>query len=186
MLLNAISEHIYLTDNDKQQITNCFERSTVSKNEMLHGEGSYVKKLYFIESGFVRSFYIKADGSEKTHWIYSQGDFFTSWYSFFTSRPSFESFQCVNQTTIYSISESNYMELYGTNEAFNTFINSYYQHIIAEMDFLSKSFSHLSAKEKYEYLLETSPKMVQEIKLGILASLLDISQETLSRVRKQH
>lgn len=185
MLIETISKYNHLTEDEKQQIVDCFEKTTNKKNQILLKEKGYAKRLYFIESGFVRSFYTMDNGNEKTHWIYSEGDFFASWYSFFTGKPSFESLQCVNQCVIHSISEVNYAKLYITNSAFNTFINGYYQHLIAEMDFLSKAFLHLSAKEKYQYLLETSPKMIQEIKLGILASLLDISQETLSRVRKQ-
>lgn len=186
MLIETISKYIYLNNDDKEQIAICFEKSVGKKNEILFREGSHVRKLFFIESGFVRSFYIKDNGSEKTHWVYSENDFFTSWYSFFTGKPSFESLQIINEAVLYSISESNYIKLCDTSNAFNGFINGYYQHLIAEMDFLSKSFLQLSAKEKYQYLLETSPKMVQEIKLGTLASLLDISQETLSRIRRQH
>jgi len=185
MLLKTISKYQYLTGEDEQQITGCFEKTTGKKNEVLLKEGNYAKRLYFIESGFVGSFYVKGDGSQKTHWIYSESDFITSWYSFFTGKPSFETLQCINQSVIYSISKSNYTKLYNTNSAFNIFINGYYQHLIAEIDFLSKSFSHLSAKEKHQYLLDTNPEMLQEIKLGTLASLLDITQETLSRVRRQ-
>ncbi len=185
LLLKTISEYHNLTHVDKQQIVNCFEKHVGTKNEVLHSEGNYVRTLYFIESGFVRSFYTRTNGNEKTHWIYSEGDFFTSWYSFFTGRPSFETLELINDAVIYSLSEKKYAELYNTNNAFNTFINGYYQQIIAEIEFLSKSFLHLSAKEKYQYLIETSPTMIKEIKLGTLASLLDISQETLSRVRGQ-
>jgi len=185
MLLETISKYHYLNSENSEKIISCFKKTTYEKNEVLLKESNYAKKLYFIESGFIRSFYVKDNGSEKTHWIYSESDFFTSWYSFFTDKPSFEALQCLKQSVIYSISKTDYTKLYNTNTVFNTFINEYYQHIIAEMDFLSKSFAHLSAKEKYQYLLDTNPKMIQEIKLGILASLLDISQETLSRVRRQ-
>jgi len=185
MLVEFISEHIHLSKNDKQQIAHCFNKSVFDDGEILLREGSYAKKLFFLEKGFVRSFYRKEDGNEKTHWIYADNDFFTSWYSFLTGKPSFETLQVIGKSSIYVISENSYLELYKNNSAFNTFINSYYQHLIAEMDFISKSFLHLSAKEKYQYLLNNNPKMILEIKLGYIASLLDISQETLSRVRKQ-
>ena len=185
MVLDYISKHIPLNEKDKEQIGSCLEDNVFSKGEILLREGSHVKQLYFIEHGFVRSFYLRDDGSEKTHWIYGQNDFFTSWYSFFTGNPSFEALEVIEQSHIYSLSQRNYDQLYENNAAFNTFINTYYQHLIAEMDYLSKSFIHLSAKDKYRYLLEKNPEMVQNIKLGMLASLLDISQETLSRVRRQ-
>ena len=184
MLIESIAKHIHLSENDKHQILDHFETSDFKNGEILLYEGNYAKHLYFVNQGYIRSFYTRENGSEKTHWIYNEHDFFTSWYSFFTGKASFETLQVINQASLYLISIDNYKKLYANNEAFNAFINAYYQHFIAEIDFLSKSFTNLSAKEKYRYLLETNPKMVQEVKLGFLASLLDISQETLSRVRR--
>lgn len=185
MVLDYIAQHIPLTDQDKAEIGGCLEKNEYSKGDLLLTEGGYGKHLYFIEQGYVRSFYLRDTGAEKTHWIYGKHDFFTSWYSFFTGNPSFEALEVVDQSQIYRISQGNYQQLYEKNTAFNTFINMYYQHLIAEMDYLSKSFVHLSAKDKYCYVLEKNPEMVQQLKLGMLASLLDISQETLSRVRRQ-
>ncbi len=185
MVLEYISNHIHLNEKDRLQIAKCLERKVFEKGEILLREGGYGKHLYFVAHGFVRSFYLKADGTEKTHWIYGKNDFFTAWYSFFTGNPSFEALEVIDETEIYTIPQSGYRELYETNIPFNAFINTYYQHLIAEMDYLTKSFVHLSAKDKYLYLLEKNPEMVKNIKLGMLASLLDISQETLSRVRKQ-
>ncbi|MEO0570297.1 MAG: Crp/Fnr family transcriptional regulator [Bacteroidota bacterium] len=185
MVVDYISKHIPLNEKDRQQIAACLERKVFSKGEILLREGGYEKSLYFLEQGFVRSFYLKDNGNEKTHWIYGKHDFFTAWYSFFTGKPSFEALEAIDQSHIYSISQSNYQLLYKKNAAFNTFINTYYQHLIAEMDYLTKTFVHLSAKDKYRYVLEKNPEMVQQLKLGMLASLLDISQETLSRVRRQ-
>ena len=185
MLIKTISEHIHLQENDKEQITSLFKKSVFESGDILLKEGGYAKHLYFLEEGFVRSFYTRDNGLEKTHWIYSVQDFVTSWYSFFTNRPSFENLQIIGKSTIYAISLKDYQYLYDNNQSFNVYINSYYQHMIAEMDFFSKTFSHFSAKEKYLHLLETSPDLLHEIKLGYIASLLDISQETLSRVRRQ-
>ena len=42
-----------------------------------------------------------------------------------------------------------------------------------------------TAKEKYDYFLNTFPSN-SKIKLGYIASFLGMSQETLSRLRKQH
>ena len=185
MVIDYISQHIHLSEKDKAQIGNCLEKNVFSKGDFLLREGGYGKSLYFIEQGFVRSFYMRDNGIEKTHWIYGKNDFFTAWYSFFTGKPSFETLEVLDETHLYTITEKGYRQLYGTNTAFNTFINTYYQHLIAEMDYLTKSFVHLSAKDKYRYILEKNPEMVQHLKLGMLASLLDISQETLSRVRRQ-
>lgn len=41
-----------------------------------------------------------------------------------------------------------------------------------------------TAKERYEILLKNRPEVVKKVPLGIIASYLGITQETLSRIRK--
>jgi len=47
------------------------------------------------------------------------------------------------------------------------------------------SFRFTSAKEKYEHFIRTYPNIYHRIPLGMVASYLGISQETLSRLRAQ-
>ena len=44
---------------------------------------------------------------------------------------------------------------------------------------------HMSAKEKYQHLLEENPNIILRVPLGMIASYLGISQETLSRIRSE-
>jgi hypothetical protein len=41
-----------------------------------------------------------------------------------------------------------------------------------------------SARERYEMLLQNRPEVIQNVPLGMIASYLGITQETLSRIRK--
>ena len=53
---------------------------------------------------------------------------------------------------------------------------------------LEKRFDNLhfnSAKERYEILTSNHPQILQRVSLGIIASYLGITQETLSRIRSQ-
>ena len=45
------------------------------------------------------------------------------------------------------------------------------------------SFITLDARERYRQLLEQSPKVVQRLPNKLIASYLNISQETLSRLK---
>ncbi len=51
------------------------------------------------------------------------------------------------------------------------------------IDTYSKGYMFLSAKEKYDKLLSFFPDIDQRANLGYIASMLGISQETLSRIR---
>ena len=46
------------------------------------------------------------------------------------------------------------------------------------------SLQYLSAKEKYDKLMSETPTILQQVPLGMVASYLGITQETLSRIRK--
>ena len=45
------------------------------------------------------------------------------------------------------------------------------------------SLQFMTAKEKYAQLLEENPNIILRAPLGMIASYLGISQETLSRIR---
>ena len=45
------------------------------------------------------------------------------------------------------------------------------------------SLQYMTAKEKYIQLLEENPNIILRAPLGMIASYLGISQETLSRIR---
>ena len=52
-----------------------------------------------------------------------------------------------------------------------------------EMSRRISSLQYMTAKEKYIQLLEENPDIILRAPLGMIASYLGISQETLSRIR---
>jgi hypothetical protein len=47
------------------------------------------------------------------------------------------------------------------------------------------SFLSMSSEERYEYLSQSKPDLLQHIPLQYLASMLGVTPETLSRIRKK-
>ena len=47
------------------------------------------------------------------------------------------------------------------------------------------SLQYMTAKEKYAQLLEENPNIILRAPLGMIATYLGISQETLSRIRSE-
>ena len=52
-----------------------------------------------------------------------------------------------------------------------------------EMSHRISSLQYMTAKEKYIQLLEENPNIILRAPLGMIATYLGISQETLSRIR---
>ncbi|MET3028309.1 Crp/Fnr family transcriptional regulator [Flavobacterium sp. UW10123] len=162
-------------------IKRSFIEETFRKGEFLVEEGKVCSKIYFIKSGAVRRFCIE-DGVEVTKWIYTDNQFVTSMSSFFEQKPSYENFQTCEETIVYSLSYSDEQVLleYPLFVKFHIKQLRYYLSNINEFNHL---FRLMTAEKKYLFLLESFPQIIKKAKLKHIASLIGVSQETLSRIR---
>ena len=181
-LLQYISTRCYVDTQLREKINTSFERIELSKDTCLLKQDQVAKKLYFVEQGVLHTYYYH-DGKQITSWFYTEELFVTSWYSFYTQKPTFEEIVCLEDCVVYSISYDQYQKLIADSPAFGNFARLLGEESLAFLDYFSKAWSYLSAKEKYELLLEYLPNIEQRVKLGHIASFLGISQETLSRIR---
>jgi len=153
------------------------------KGEYILEEGNYCDKIWFISDGLVRKYYV-SDGKEVTLWIFAENEIFTSLESYSTEKPTKEYFEVLEDTDVVCISKSNSRILSERNE-FVLFSNSLMEKAFVTIDIHSKEFAQRDARGKYQYLNEIAPEVVKRAKLGHIASMLGISQETLSRIRSK-
>lgn len=161
-----------------------FRQEIAPKNKLLLKEKQYCRRLYFLEKGTVRTFYY-AKEKDVTSWFYQEGQFFTAWYSFYSEQPSFEYIETLEDCSLYIIDHYNYNQLLDKHHDFARFGRKLAEGMTAYIDQYSKGYMFLSAKERYDLLLASFPDITQRVNLGHIASFLGITQETLSRIRKQ-
>ena len=167
-----------------QDITSHFESENIPKNTMLIEQGQISKKLYFIEKGMGRSYYLKEDGKEVTQWFFGVGKFMTSVDSFFQQSESLYYLETLEDSIIHSIS----------NEKIDLLFSKYHKMEklgrLVSIEMLTKVVNKLNAiqfqtaRERYDYMLAEFPDISYRVPLGHIASYLGMTQETLSRIRK--
>lgn len=158
-----------------------FVEETSKKDEFVIQANRICDKVYFIKQGAVRRFCIE-NGIEVTKWIYTDNQFITSMSSFFEQMPSFENFQTCEETVFYSLSYADEQHLleYPLVAKFHIKQLRYYLSKINEFNHL---FRLMTAEKKYLFLLESFPQIIMKSKLKYIASIIGVSQETLSRIR---
>ncbi|KAF2333266.1 Crp/Fnr family transcriptional regulator [Flavobacterium daemonense] len=180
-LIGVINDFQKLDSETESAIRRLFVEEKFMKNEFIIEERKICNKVYFIKSGAVRRFCFENE-EEVTKWIYTDNQFITSMSSFFEQKPSFEIFQTCEETIVYSLSYSDELLLleYPLFLKFHLKQLRYYLSRINEFHHL---FRVMTAEKKYIFLLESFPQIIQKAKLKHIASLIGISQETLSRIR---
>lgn len=159
-----------------------FVEESFKKNEFLVEKGKTCKKTYFILSGLVRRFYVDEKGEESTSWIYYDKQLVTDLGSFISQNPSLGYMQACVPTKVLSLSFEGEQKLLTYPEFLQFYLKLIRSILVAVIDF-HQSFKLMNAQEKYAYLMANFPEMIQKSKLKYIATLLNVSQETLSRIR---
>jgi CRP-like cAMP-binding protein len=181
-LIDFINTYTVLDPEVINELYNCVKPEKYSRNEFILEPGQYCNKLWFIKTGMVRKFHLN-DGKEVISWIHCENEICTSLASYFHKTPGFEYLQACETTTVLSIERNDSIKL-GRFPQLNYFSNSLLAEQLALIDLNSKQFGVMSAREKYKFLKSIAPKMFIRARLKDIASIMGITPETLSRIRR--
>jgi CRP-like cAMP-binding protein len=184
LLETHLKSYNILTHEEVEILLNAFSISSPNKDEVILRAHQRANNLYFIEKGTLRT-YTETEEKEVTTWIYPDGMFITSWYSFLDRVDSFEYIQSLEESTLFSISYDKLHELYRKHTNIERFGRLLVEQQLSFLDYYSRGYQFLSAKERYDLLLSFFPDITLRAKLGHIASMLGITKETISRIRAQ-
>ena len=161
-----------------------FEKEYAQKNQVLIKEGQVCHKLYFVEQGMGRSYYLKEDGKEVTQWFFGAGNFMSSADSFFNQSPSFYYLEILEDSTLYSITYEKMDLLLAKYHNMEKFIRLLSIEMFTKIVHKLNAIQFQTARERYDYMISEFPDISHRVPLGHIASYLGMTQETLSRIRR--
>jgi CRP-like cAMP-binding protein len=177
-----------IADFDEQQlekVVQYFKPKFVKRNTILLAEGDVCREFYYILTGCLRTYFITKQGHEKTRYVMLDCTIGTALTSFITQKPSFEFIDTLEDTEFLAISHKDFYHL---NQELTRWKEFYQKILEMAYAFQNKSFENLvtlSAKQRFDKVLNENPLLIQRLSNKILASYLDISQETLSRLKSK-
>lgn len=166
-------------------IISCFKLRSVKKNTILLSEGEICKEFYFVHSGCIRTYYITKQGNEKTRYVAFENSIATSISSFISQQKSFEFVDTLENSELYSISHKDFYQLISDIPQWEKFYRTLLEMAYLYQNKRIENLVTLSAKQRYDKLITETPIYVQRLSNKILASYLDITQETLSRPKSK-
>lgn len=182
-LVNTIQKIYTLDDALLEILLDKIEQYEFPARYKIIKEGAIADKIFLVKKGALRSYYLR-NGDEITTWFTFENEFSTSFYSLLSNSPSTEIIELLEDSVLYGLSFKELDKLTEIHPA----INHLYRKVL-ELNFvkqekkLGEKFGN--ATEKYADLISNYPEILQRVPLGYVASYLDITQSTLSRIRKK-
>ncbi|WP_139959370.1 Crp/Fnr family transcriptional regulator [Flavicella sediminum] len=184
MLTDFLIDLVPFTHDELNDILSHFEKEQVQKNQILIKESQISTKLYFVEKGIGRSYYLKQDGKEITQWFFDAGNFMSSADSFFQQTPSLYYLEVLEDSILYSITKGKMDVLLNKYHKMEKLARLISIQMLTKIVHKVNAIQFQTARERYDYMLTEFPNISHQVPLGHIASYLGMTQETLSRIRK--
>lgn len=152
------------------------------KGEKILSEGEICKNIYYIEKGLIRQFYYKHD-KELTEHLGVDHTICMCIESLFKEEPTHLQIEALEPTLLYALPK-NRLEAAAIK---NVNFQMLYRKILEESLIISQIHADMvrfeSAQNRYLRLCKEDPLIVQRAPLNYIANYLQMTPETLSRVR---
>ena len=180
----TVSQFVSLSAESTQALGAVLTRAELRKGHVLIKQDTVCNYLYFIESGLTRTYYLK-DGKDVTDWISAENSFACSIISFLTRKPDRRIVELLEPSTVYGMHHDDLEMLYQKYHDIERLGRLLISSGLLQMQQKFDDLHFATATERYHTLMQTNPSFILRVPLGMIASYLGITQETLSRIRSQ-
>tara|TARA_R110000737_G_scaffold352638_1_gene399503 strand:- start:133 stop:714 length:582 start_codon:yes stop_codon:yes gene_type:complete len=175
---------ISLSEDLKFELAKRLKPIDFKKGELVLDANRVCKESYFIHKGILRTYFIK-DGKEISEYFCGVNEWVNSPKSFIQKETDIYYIDAIENTEAHVILINDLLYLFDNFPEMERYarlsMGSIFGHLMERIT----SMRFTSAKEKYHHFQETYSDIYHRIPLGMVASYLGITQETLSRIRSK-
>jgi CRP-like cAMP-binding protein len=169
---------------DMVKIASFFKSHKIKKGDYFLKTGEQCEQLSFVQSGFLRVF-VSLPDKEVTQWISTKGYFITDLTSLIFGSPARWNIQALTDTNLYTINKEDYNRISHHVPQWPLLEKLFMARCFTIME--DRIFGHLSmsAEERYQFFFDQNKQLFNQVPLQYLASMLGMTPETFSRIRKK-
>jgi CRP-like cAMP-binding protein len=169
---------------EAQTISSFFQPRSLKKGEFLFRSGRPCNAMAFLAEGLIR-IYLEVGDKEVTQWILTKDYFTTDLSSFVMGKPGRWNMQALEDSDIWVIQKEDYQKLATVVPRWIEFERMLLIHCFVYMEERVFNLLSMSAEERFQQLLIQQPDLFNKVPLQYLASMMGMTPETLSRLRKK-
>lgn len=145
-----------------------------SRKEYLLRSGQVCRNVYFVEKGLLRCYYIK-DGVEVCSGFVKEGEICMDG----------ENIQALEDTVVYYIHHKELQQACERFPAFETIARSLMKEFYIRSEQRSFSLRLQKSRERYKWLLKSSPELLKRAPAKYIASYLGMTEVMFSLIRRK-
>jgi len=180
-----LQEQFSLSDKEWELANRYWRQETFPKNEYFVSQGKICRKLAFITEGIIRFCMFRDDGTDVTCFLMCENDFAGDPDSFFLQKPSDKNVQALTDCQLMTISYDNMQKLLQEIPRGKEITAAIDHYVTMKMLFQRTFLLNLDATIRYQEFIREYAHILQRIPLSYIANFLGITQQSLSRLRKQ-
>jgi CRP-like cAMP-binding protein len=180
-----IRTSVSINEKDLDVVASEFTCRKILKNDFLLKEGGRCDFWGFIMEGLLRVYVHTDTGEEYSNGFVKEDSFITDSVSFFTQSVSLENIQALEDTQLMVLNFETLQALYQRFPAFDKFARILYEQRIVGIKTRIHYRVQLDAQSRYLHFLKSQPELIKRVPLKYIASYLNITDSTLSRIRRK-
>lgn len=184
ILFRHFEKYIRLSEALKIELANRVHFKTFKKGELVHNANTICTRSHFIQKGLLRTYFIK-DGREISEYFSEEGEWVNSPRSFIQRKPDIYYIDAIENTEAFSLHINDLGYLFDNFPEMERYARLSMGTVFGHLTERITSLRFTTAKEKYLHFREIYKDVYHRIPLGMVASYLGITQETLSRIRAE-
>ncbi|MBL4670234.1 MAG: Crp/Fnr family transcriptional regulator [Flavobacteriales bacterium] len=183
-IFEHFEKFIPLSENLKFELEKRLKYIVFKKGEIVLDANRVCTESYFIHKGILRTYFFK-DGKEISEYFCGINEWVNSPKSFMQRKKDIYYIDAIENTEAYFINVNDLVFLFNNFPEMERYarlsMGSAFGHLMERI----VSIRFTSAKERYHHFQKTYSDIYHRIPLGMVASYLGITQETLSRIRAE-
>ena len=153
----------------------------VPKGTVLVCQGKTNSDFFVIKEGVARGYYLQ-DGIEVTSTLWKENEVFGDVITYISFEPATKSYQVLEDSVLYKLNIARFRALFEQNIEIANMARIMVEKYILKHENEKKRLRDLSAYERFEIFITERPDLIHRVKSIHIASFLNMSPETFSRV----
>ncbi|WP_269235564.1 Crp/Fnr family transcriptional regulator [Flavobacterium flavigenum] len=185
--MKELIEYILQFGNLSKQQLECIEKKTIvtqlEKDDYFSEAGKIPMQIGFILEGVIRGCYYNDKGEEITRCFISENSIIVDYVNFEANTISSEYLQAATKCKLIVFSKQDWEEISQTIAGWENIKNKMFQNCLFQKSRKGPVISQ-DATTRYLEFMKNYPSVLNRVSLSFTASYLGITQQSLSRIRK--